>query len=76
MRQQLIDWQQRELSISTQAQRLGLSRSGLYYQPVPPSAQEVALKHRIYDIFTERLWRTVNYEDLYKSAAPLPLSLS
>jgi putative transposase len=51
-RQQLIDWEKRELPITTQAQLLGLSRSGLYYEPVPPSAQEVALKHRIDEIYT------------------------
>ncbi len=51
-RQHLIDWEKRELPISTQAQLLGLNRSGLYYQPVPPSAREVALKHRIDEIYT------------------------
>ncbi len=48
----MIDWEKRELPISTQAQLLGLNRSGLYYQPVPPSAREVALKHRIDEIYT------------------------
>jgi putative transposase len=48
----LIDWEKRELPVSTQAQLLGLNRSGLYYQPVPPSAQEVALKHRIDELYT------------------------
>lgn len=48
----MIEWEKRELPISTQAQLLGLSRSGLYYQPVPPSAHEVALKHRIDEIYT------------------------
>jgi putative transposase len=31
---------------------LSLSRSSLYYQPVPPSAEEVAIKHRIDEIYT------------------------
>ncbi len=48
----MIEWEQRELPISTQAQLPGLNRSGLYYQPVPPSAHEVALKHRIDEIYT------------------------
>ena len=48
----MIDWENRELPISTQARLLSLNRSGLYYQPVPPSAQEVALKHRIDEIYT------------------------
>ncbi len=30
-----------------------MHRSGLYYQPVPPSPEEVALKHRIDQIYTE-----------------------
>jgi len=48
----LIDWEQRELPISTQAQLLSLNRAGLYYQPRPPSAREVRLKHRIDEIYT------------------------
>jgi putative transposase len=51
-RQHLIEWEPRELPISTQAHLLGLNRSGLYYQPVPPSAHEVALKHRIDEMYT------------------------
>lgn len=35
-----------------QADLLGVSRSSLYYQPVLPSAEEVALKHRIDEIYT------------------------
>lgn len=35
-----------------QAALLGLNRSTLYYRPVPPSAAEVALKHRIDEIYT------------------------
>jgi len=50
----LIKWEQRELPISTHAQLLGLNRSGLYYQPMPPSTHEVALKHRIEELYTER----------------------
>jgi putative transposase len=40
------------LSVRTQADLLGLHRSTLYYQPVPPSAEEVALKHRIDALYT------------------------
>jgi len=32
--------------VQAQAELLSLNRSSLYYQPVPPSAEEVALKHR------------------------------
>ncbi len=39
--------------MSTQAELLSLNRSGLYYQPVAPSAEEVALKHRIDELYTQ-----------------------
>ena len=35
------------------AELLSLNRSGLYYQAVPPSPEEVALKHRSDQIYTE-----------------------
>jgi putative transposase len=41
-----------ELSLKTQADLLGLSRSSLYYQPMLVSAEEVAIKHRIDEIYT------------------------
>ena len=41
-----------ELSLQVQAELLGLSRASLYYQPVPPSAEEVAIKHRIDELYT------------------------
>ena len=41
-----------ELSIRTQAELLGISRSSLYYSPQPPSPEEVANKHRIDEIYT------------------------
>lgn len=49
----LLDWQGGELSIKAQADLLGLNRSGLYYKPVAPSPEEIALKHRIDVIYTE-----------------------
>ena len=42
-----------ELPLSLQADLLGLSRSSLYYQPRPPSAEEVRLKHRIDEVYTQ-----------------------
>jgi putative transposase len=48
----MVDWETMELPVSTQAELLSLNRTGLYYQPVPPSAQEVACKHRIDEIYT------------------------
>jgi putative transposase len=48
----LIEWNREELAVSTQAELLSLNRSSLYYQPVPPSEEEIALKHRIDQIST------------------------
>lgn len=41
------------MSLSLQAELLGLSRSSLYYRPVPPTAEEIAIKHRIDKIYTD-----------------------
>lgn len=39
--------------MATQASLLSISRTHLYYRPVAPSEREVAIKHRIDEIFTE-----------------------
>lgn len=52
-RLQLIDWDRRDLSLATQAELLGLNRSGLYYKPKPPSEEGLALKRAIDEIYTE-----------------------
>lgn len=49
----LVEWEGGTLPVAIQADLLGVSRSSLYYRPVPPSPEEVALKHRIDAIFTE-----------------------
>jgi putative transposase len=41
------------LTLTAQADLLGLSRPGLYRQPAPVSVEEVAIKHRIDEIFTK-----------------------
>jgi putative transposase len=41
-----------ELPLTTQAELLSLNRSGLYYEPVGTSAEELAAKHRIDEIYT------------------------
>jgi putative transposase len=51
-RRGLVEWQDSPLSVVAQARLLSLKRSGLYYPPRPPSAAEVALKHRIDEIYT------------------------
>jgi putative transposase len=48
----LVDWTAGELPVSTQADLLSLNRSSLYYQPVPPSPEEVWIKRRIDEIYT------------------------
>ncbi len=42
------------LSVRAQTQLLMLNRSSLYYQPKPPSQQELLLKRRIDEIYTAR----------------------
>lgn len=43
----LLEWETAELAIQVQADLLSLNRSSLYYKPVPPSPEEIRLKHRI-----------------------------
>jgi putative transposase len=49
----LIERRDTDLTLKTQAELLSLNRSGLYYEPVAPSAEEVAIKHRIDEIYTQ-----------------------
>ena len=48
----MIDRPAQEVSLKTQAELLGLSRASLYYQPMPPSPEEIAVKHRIDELYT------------------------
>ena len=48
----LVEQAGAELSLKSQAELLSLSRSSLYYQPVPPTAEEIRLKHRIDELYT------------------------
>lgn len=41
-----------ELSLKVQAELLGLSYASLFYQPVPPSPRELAIKRRIDEVYT------------------------
>src|ERR671932_790167 len=50
----LVDRGEAELTLTDQANLLSLSRRSLYYQPVPPSAEEVAIKHAIDRIYTDQ----------------------
>jgi len=49
----MVEWAGAELPLSEQAELLSVSRSSLYYDPRPPAAREVAIKHRIDAIYTE-----------------------
>lgn len=42
-----------ELPLSLQAELLGISRSSLYYQPRSPSLEEISIKHRIDELYTD-----------------------
>ena len=48
-----IEWDKPEIAIKTQAELLSLNRTSLYYKPVGVSEEEVALKNRIDEIYTE-----------------------
>jgi putative transposase len=48
----MVEHQADALALSTQAELLSLSRSSLYYQPRMPPPEEVALKHRIDELYT------------------------
>ena len=48
----MIERDHKQLPLTVQCHLLGLSRSGWYYRPVGPTAAEVALKHRIDEIYT------------------------
>jgi putative transposase len=48
----LVEREGRELPLTMQCELLSLNRSGLYYEPVPVSPAEIALKHAIDEIYT------------------------
>ena len=49
----MIERTERELPLTTQTELLSLNRSSLYYEPRPPRAEEVSIKHRIDEIYTQ-----------------------
>jgi putative transposase len=49
----LVERDRPELTLQQQAELLSLSRSSLYYQPAPPSAEEIAIKHRLDELYTK-----------------------
>lgn len=51
-RMRVVEWENREMSISLQAELLGLNRTSLYYQPVGVLPETVALRRRIDEVYT------------------------
>jgi putative transposase len=51
-RRGLVEREGGEFPLGLQAELLGISRSSLYYRPAPPAPEEVALKHRIDELYT------------------------
>jgi putative transposase len=49
----LVERDSEALALSTQAELLSISRRSLYYKAVAPPPEEVALKHRIDELYTE-----------------------
>ena len=49
----LIERESSELPLIQQAELLSVSRSSLYYHPREPSAEEIAIKHRIDELYTQ-----------------------
>lgn len=49
----LLEPDNKELSIAEQADLLSLNRTSIYYKPLPPSEEEIAIKRRIDEIYTQ-----------------------
>ena len=50
-RKALIETDGAELPVSTQAELLGLNRSGLYYKPVAPDEEDLKVKRMIDELY-------------------------
>lgn len=48
----MVDRGHPEIPVGRQCELLGISRSGLYYQPVPECPEDIRLKHRIDEEYT------------------------
>lgn len=49
----LLEPDNKELSIVEQSDLLSLNRTSIYYKPLPPSEEEIAIKRRIDEIYTQ-----------------------
>ena len=50
----MLEHDHSELSLKTQCDLLSLNRTSLYYRPMSPSAEELFIKRRIDEIYTQR----------------------
>jgi putative transposase len=50
----MVEKDNRTVPLSEQAKLLSLNRGNLYYRPVGPSAEEIATKRRIDELYTAR----------------------
>lgn len=48
-----INKNDKDIPVNTQADLLGISRSSIYYHPVPPDPEEFVIKNKIDEIYTE-----------------------
>lgn len=48
-----MDRESKEISLSKQAKLLSLNRTGIYYRPLLPTAEEIAIKRRIDENYTQ-----------------------
>ena len=49
----MVERGNKEISLTVQAKLLSINRTNIYYKPVPPSEEEIAIKHRIDEIYTQ-----------------------
>jgi len=49
----LLERDSKEISLTAQAKLLSINRTSIYYKPVPSSEEEIAIKHRIDEIYTK-----------------------
>jgi putative transposase len=61
-KKELIEPTHRSISIARQCELLGLARSSFYYEPIAISQD--GRGRALDNIFVERLWRSVKYEEV------------
>jgi putative transposase len=61
----LIDFENRKIPLKAQAELLSLNRSSLYYKHQEPSAEELAIKHRIDEIYGVSLFMAQGESQLF-----------